>query len=117
MKKCKFCGLPEGAPGRNGKSVHINRDNLCAPCYRVLEKVKYNVGALTDQELEWFEWMCKINIKSGMFVPVAQRRRLRAAQKWTCKRCGCSDLLWRDDNYTNYCKDCASDARKRRSDK
>lgn len=77
MKTCKFCGLPEGAPGRNGKPVHINRDSLCAPCYRVLEKAKYQSDKLSDKEREWFDWMCEFNIKHGMFVPVAQRRMLR----------------------------------------
>lgn len=107
MKSCKFCGITE-------ETTHINRDRMCARCYRITEKAKQNV--LTPEESEWFEEMCRFNIQHGMFVPVAQRRRLRAEypQQWSCKRCGTTRTANQDSSYVNYCVACADDIRRGR---
>ena len=97
MKVCKFCGLTEA-------THHINRDNMCARCYRITEKAKKNL--LTREEQLWFEEMCRFNFKHGMFVPVKQRRELREAAPWRCKKCGTTEIRCRDESYTNYCTTC-----------
>lgn len=110
MSSCKFCGVAEGAHDRNGKLAHINRDKLCAPCYYVLERVKRQPEKLSADTLDWFVAMCEFNIKHGMFVPVAQRRRLqhlKPKQAWRCKRCGEANDAMRDGAYVNYCQTCA----------
>lgn len=105
MKACKFCGITE-------ETTHINRDSLCARCYRVLEKVRQ--GRSTQEELEWHNEMCEFNTKHGMFVPVAMRRKLahlKPAPVWSCKKCGTNMTSNRDKGYKNYCVSCADDIR------
>lgn len=113
-KQCKFCGIFEGAPDRNGKAAHINRDNLCAPCYYVLERVKRQPEALDAEAHAWFNEMCEFNIKHGMFVPVAQRRTLKHLVPWQCKCCGTKAVLTRDPSYIHYCVQCADKIRRGR---
>ena len=106
MNKCKFCGITE-------ETTHINRDSLCARCYRILEKVRQ--GRSTQEELEWHNEMCEFNIKHGMFVPVAMRRKLvKPPVAWSCKKCGKTNITDRDFNYTNYCAACADEIRRSR---
>lgn len=114
MKTCKFCGIHEGAPDRRGDAAHINRDNLCAPCNYVLERVKRQPERLSVEDWDWFNGMCEFNIKHGMFVPVAQRRALKHLKPWQCKQCGTLNDTNRDPHYTNYCVACATDIRCRR---
>ena len=105
MKACKFCGITE-------ETTHINRDSLCARCYRVLEKVRQ--GRSTPGELEWHNEMCEFNIKHGMFVPVAMRRKLahlKPAPPWSCRKCGTTKVGNQDKGYKNYCVSCADDIR------
>lgn len=130
MRLCKFCGVPEGSPDRRGDAAHINSDGLCAACYYVLERVKYQPEALSKEQHMWFEEMCRFNMTHGMFVPVTQRRQLKHLKPWECRRCKtrCMPSLLdyvQDPHYTNYCKECAtlirrerdmSKARKTRSD-
>lgn len=106
MKTCKFCGITEA-------TTHINRDNMCARCYRITERAKKNL--LTQEEQAWFDEMCRFNFKYGMFVPLAQRRELRAAAQWSCKCCGTKDTTRRDDSYKSYCTDCAYAIRSERA--
>lgn len=109
MKKCKFCGITE-------ETTHINRDSLCARCYRVLEKVRQ--GRSTQEEKEWHDEMCEFNIKHGMFVPVAMRRKLahlKPAAVWSCKRCGSTVAGNQDTGYVNYCVACADEIRRNRN--
>ena len=92
MNKCKFCGITE-------ETTHINRDSLCARCYRILEKVRQ--GRSTQEETEWHDEMCEFNIKHGMFVPVAMRRKLahlKPTPQWSCKKCGKTTITDRDFN-------------------
>ena len=105
MKACKFCGITE-------ETMHINRDSLCARCYRVLEKVRQ--GRSTQEELEWHNKMCEFNIKHGMFVPVAMRRKLahlKPIPTWSCRKCGTTKAGNQDKGYKNYCVSCADDIR------
>ena len=109
MKACKFCGITE-------ETTHINRDSLCARCYRVLEKVRQ--GRSTQEEKEWHDEMCAFNMRHGMFVPVAMRRKLahlKPAPQWHCKKCGKATITDRDFSYTNYCTTCADEIRRGRS--
>ena len=109
MKKCKFCGITE-------ETTHINRDSLCARCYRVLEKVRQ--GRSTQEEKEWHDEMCELNIKHGMFVPVAMRRKLahlKPAAVWSCKKCGSTIAGNQDTGYVNYCVACADEIRRNRN--
>lgn len=109
MKKCKFCGITE-------ETTHINRDSLCARCYRVLEKVRQ--GRSTQEEKEWHDEMCEFNIKHGMFVPVAMRRKLahlKPAAVWSCKKCGSTVAGNQDTGYVNYCVACADEIRRNRN--
>lgn len=109
MKKCKFCGITE-------ETTHINRDSLCARCYRVLEKVRQ--GRSTQEEKEWHDEMCEFNIKHGMFVPVAMRRKLahlKPAAAWSCKKCGSTVVGNQDTGYVNYCVACADEIRRNRN--
>lgn len=109
MKKCKFCGITE-------ETTHINRDSLCARCYRVLEKVRQ--GRSTQEEKEWHDEMCEFNIKHGMFVPVAMRRKLahlKPAAVWSCKKCGSTIAGNQDTGYVNYCVACADEIRRNRN--
>lgn len=117
MKTCKFCGIPEGSVDRKGKPAHINRDNLCAPCYYVLERVKYQPEALNKSTMDWFVDMCKFNIQHGMFVPIRQRRELahlKPVPKWACRRCGTEQVTNQDFGYKNYCVACADEIRAQR---
>ena len=115
---CKFCQRNEGDFGRTGtkKPVHINRDMLCGPCATLLDKVKYQPDKVDKQDTEWFERQCRYNFEHGYFVPVAQRKQLRATvkQKWSCKRCNTTNEANRDVSYTNYCVSCADDIRRNR---
>ena len=113
-KQCKFCGIFEGVPDRNGKAAHINRDNLCAPCYYVLERIKYQPEVLDAEAHAWFNEMCEFNMKHGMFVPVAQRRALSHLRPWQCKCCSSKNILARDTSYINYCTQCAGNIRRSR---
>lgn len=109
MKKCKFCGITE-------ETTHINRDSLCARCYRVLEKVRQ--GRSTQEEKEWHDEMCEFNIKHGMFVPVVMRRKLahlKPAAAWSCKKCGSTVVGNQDTGYVNYCVACADEIRRNRN--
>lgn len=109
MKKCKFCGITE-------ETTHINRDSLCARCYRVLEKVRQ--GRSTQEEKEWHDEMCEFNIKHGMFVPVAMRRKLahlKPVVAWSCKKCGSTVVGNQDTGYVNYCVACADEIRRNRN--
>jgi hypothetical protein len=111
---CKFCGIHEGAPDRKGKPAHINRDGLCAPCYYILERMKRQPDALTNEQHAWFEEMCRFNMKHGMFVPVARRRdlaHLKPNEPWICRRCGTTVEANRDNGYKNYCTMCADEIR------
>lgn len=114
--RCKFCGVGDGFIGRTNKPVHINRDYLCGPCYTLLEKVKRQPEKIRPDEWLWFSTVCKENMQSGAFVPIAQRRELRNTVKiqWRCKKCGCTGVLDRDNNYTNYCVKCADEIRRGR---
>lgn len=114
MSACKFCGVAEGTPDRRGDSAHINRDGLCAACYYVLERVKYQPDKLSEDDWAWFVDMCAWNYKHGMFVPVKQRKELRANEPWRCASCGQSDTLYQDDHYKRYCTTCAKEARRGR---
>ena len=105
MKTCKFCGITE-------ETQHINRDNMCARCYRITEKAKHDL--LTPSEKAWFEDMCRLNFEHGMFVPIAVRRRLRAEAPWRCKKCGTAAVADKDPYYVNYCVECATEIRKSR---
>lgn len=108
MKKCKFCGITE-------ETQHINRDNLCARCYRILGKVRR--GVASAEELEWHEDMCRFNMQHGMFVPVARRRdlqHLKPLRAWSCRRCGKTREADKDNSYVNYCVTCAEDMRAQR---
>lgn len=98
MKTCKFCGIGED-------TQHINRDNLCARCYRILNKVRQ--GVASAEETEWHEEMCRFNMRHGMFVPVARRRELAHLKPWTCKSCGTQMVVRQDSGYKNYCVRCA----------
>ena len=114
MKTCKFCGIPEGSVDRRGKPAHINRDKLCAPCYYVLERVKYQPEALSKSTMDWFVDMCKFNIQHGMFVPVKQRRELadlKPVKPWSCRRCDTAIVANQDFGYKNYCVACADEIR------
>lgn len=120
MKTCKFCGVLEGGVDRNGKPAHINRDNLCAPCYRVLEQVKYQPDRVSKSTMDWFVDMCKFNIQHGMFVPLRQRRELadlKPAAQWHCKSCGTATITNQDFGYKNYCVVCAEELRARRMER
>lgn len=120
--KCKFCQMPEGAPsvgpGRRKGTIHINREGLCGPCATLLNKVKYQPEKVDKETMEQFVANCAWNLEHGYFVPVAQRRRLRAGLPWTCKGCKrAEDLsvgLTRDKHYTNYCVVCADEIRRER---
>lgn len=131
LKICKFCGVVDGKPDRKGHPAHINRDDLCAPCYNLLERVKRTPGAVTPEERQWFEDMCEANRAQrrrvdemkrqakdiGMryagpdkrFVPIAQRR------VWACAHCGISDVTKQDPYYKRYCAACADIVRHHRS--
>ena len=115
MSSCKFCGIPEGMPDWRGDAAHINRDGLCAACNYVLQRVKYQPDKVTHEDQLWFDAMCELNFKRGMFVPVAQRRMLKAAQGWSCKCGGTKEAHRRDSRYTNYCMSCATDIRRTRA--
>lgn len=118
MSSCKFCGIAEGAPDRKGKPAHINRDGLCAPCYYVLERVKYQPDKLDAEQHAWFNDICRFNMQHGMFVPVAQRRLLqylKPKEAWRCKKCGQTLEALRDESYSNYCTVCAETIRKSRA--
>ena len=108
MKTCKFCGI-----GENIK--HINRENLCARCYRILMKVRQ--GLASAEEEAWHEEMCRFNMKHGMFVPVARRgelAHLKPKPVWRCRRCGTTAESNKDLGYKNYCVMCADDIRRDR---
>lgn len=116
MKKhCKFCQMPDGAPGGRGGVLHINRDNLCGPCATLLDKVKYQPEKVDKRTMEQFVANCEWNFRHGLFVPVAQRRALRAARNttWRCKACNRSEAehAIRAKGYTNYCTACADEIR------
>lgn len=108
MRTCKFCGIGEDVK-------HINRDNLCTRCYRVLEKVRR--GVASAEENEWHEEMCRFNMQHGMFVPVARRRDLaylKPMEPWACRRCGTTVEANKDNGYKNYCVVCADEIRANR---
>lgn len=113
---CKFCQSVEGSVGRTSRLVHINRDGLCGPCATLLDKVKYQPDKVGVDDKEWFDKQCELNHKRGLFVPVAQRRVLKATQPlgWHCKDCGTQHIADRDFNYTNYCVACADKKRRGR---
>ena len=108
MRACKFCGVAENTPDRRGNAAHINRDNLCAPCNCLLERVKREPDRLSVDDWNWFNEMCASNMKYGRFVPVAQRRELKHLKLWRCKKCGTFNDTNRDAHYTNYCVACAT---------
>lgn len=112
MKTCKFCQMPEGAPGGRTGVLHINRDGLCGPCATLLDKVKYQPDKLDKETMEQFEANCRWNLAHGLFVPVAQRRSLRDTT-WRCKACGRPEgnEVVRANGYTNYCVVCAETIR------
>ena len=100
--------------------ARINRDNLCAPCYRVLDKIKYQPDAVSKSTMDWFVDMCKFNIQHGMFVPIRQRRELahlKPVAAWSCKRCGTVRLADQDFGYKNYCVECADELRAQRMER
>lgn len=103
-RPCKFCGVTED-------TAHINRDNLCARCYRVLEKVRRGVASAEEQA--WHDDMCRFNMQHGMFVPVARRRELADLKppNWHCRRCGTNRITDQDFAYKNYCVQCAEEMR------
>lgn len=115
MKACKFCQMPEGAPGGRTGVIHINRDGLCGPCATLLDKVKYQPEKVDEATLSQFLANCEWNFKHGLFVPVSQRKALRDAQNkvWRCKSCGRSeaDGILVANGYKNYCACCAEDIR------
>ena len=94
MNACKFCG---------DSTARINRDGLCARCYRVIERVRRQPEKTTPEDLEWFEDMCRFNERYGLFVP-------RFRQQWHCARCGCT--YDRDISYKKYCTNCATVVRR-----
>lgn len=107
-KSCKFCCVTE-------ETTHINRDKLCARCYRILERVRR--GVASAEEIEWHDSMCRYNMQHGMFVPIKQRRELadlKPAKPWSCRRCGTSRVTNQDFGYKNYCVACADEIRARR---
>lgn len=125
MRRCKFCGVAENELDRRGAAAHINRDNLCNACYQLIRTIKEKRPCSLDDRL-WFDKMCKLNMSIGRFVPLEQRRQLKAAAMWQCKECGTFMILQRDEHYTNYCIKCATAirqsrempaGRKRRSDR
>lgn len=108
MKACKFCGVTES-------TKHINRDNLCARCYRILEKVRQ--GVASAEEVKWHDNMCRFNIQHGMFVPVRARRELahlKPVPKWACRRCGTTAIVRQDHMYKHHCVRCADAVRAER---
>lgn len=108
MNTCKFCGITE-------ETTHINRDKLCARCYRILEKVRQ--GRSTQEEKEWHDKMCEFNMKHNMFVPIAMRKKLlhlKPTSQWQCKKCGTVNCSNQDKGYKNYCVACADDIRMNR---
>lgn len=131
LKTCKFCGTVERQLDRKGRPAHINRDDLCAPCYNLLERIKRTPDRVTPEEQAWFDDMCEANRAQrrrveemqrqakavGMrytgpekrFVPIAQRR------VWACAHCGLSDERRRDIHYKRYCAACADTVRHHRS--
>lgn len=115
MLKCKFCQTPEGAPGGRTGVIHINRDKLCGPCATLLDKVKYQPEKVDEETMEQFKANCERNFKHGLFVPVVQRRELRAGitKEWRCKTCGRSEAenAIVAKGYTNYCTACADEIR------
>lgn len=112
---CKFCQMPEGARGGRTGVIHINRDKLCGPCATLLDKIKYQPEKVDEETMEQFKANCEWNFKHGLFVPVAQRRELRAGYvaQWRCKTCNRTeaDNAIRDKSYVNYCVACAEDIR------
>lgn len=105
MRTCKFCGIGED-------TNHINRDNLCARCYRILNKVRQ--GLASAEEVKWHNEMCRFNMQYGMFVPVAMRRELahlKPPKPWVCRRCGTTVESNKDKGYKNYCVMCADEIR------
>lgn len=119
MRSCKFCGIAEGGLDRRGKPAHINRDNLCAPCYYVLEHVKYQPEKLDAGTMDWFVAMCEFNMKHGMFVPIKQRKELAHLKpvSWACRRCGTNRITNQDFAYKNYCVVCAEEMRAERMER
>lgn len=117
MITCKFCQTPEGAPGGRTGVIHINRDKLCGPCATLLDKIKYQPEKVDEETMEQFKANCEWNLKHGLFVPVVQRRELRAGQGWTCRCCGrpSSAAVLPDKHYKNYCVVCAEDIRHNRN--
>lgn len=110
-RSCKFCGVTED-------TKHINRDNLCARCYRILEKVRS--GVASAEEVQWHDDMCRFNIQHGMFVPIRQRRELahlKPAPQWHCRRCGTATITNQDFGYKNYCVECADEMRSQRMER
>lgn len=116
MKTCKFCQMPEGAPGGRTGVIHINRDGLCGPCATLLDKIKYQPDKVPPDEMEQFVANCEWNFGHGLFVPIEQRRALRANAVWKCKACGRREdkNVKQDKSYINYCEACAEDIRKAR---
>lgn len=115
MSSCKFCGISDGLPDWRGDAAHINRDKLCAACNYVIQRVKYQPDRLSHDDKLWFDAMCELNFKRGMFVPTAQRRILKSQQTWACKRCGIKDMRKQDEHYINYCMSCAYELRSSRT--
>ena len=110
---CKFCGVAEGALDRRGAAAHINRDGLCNSCHQLMRVIKEGRPCSLDDRV-WFGKTCRLNMSLGRFVPAAQRRRLKAARPWQCKRCGSFRETFRDENYRNYCITCAANIRRER---
>lgn len=105
MKACKFCGTPEDI-------AHINKDTLCARCYRVLMKVRS--GVASAEEEAWHEEMCRFNMQHGLFVPVARRSdlaHLKPRPAWACRHCGSTVEANKDNGYVHYCVTCADEIR------
>ena len=113
MCRCKFCGVAEGGLDRRGAAAHINRDNLCNACYQLLRAVREH-KAISPEDTTWFNKMCELNLSIGRFVPVAQRRQLRASKPWQCHRCGSFKEFMADEHYKNYCMACADTIRHER---
>lgn len=115
MRACKFCQTPEGAPGGRTGVIHINRDDLCGPCATLLDKIKYQPEKVDKKTMEQFVANCEWNLAHGLFVPIVQRRQLRAKSSalWRCKTCGRpeGDGVLVDKSYKNYCQACAEDIR------
>ena len=110
MKECKFCKAAEGVPGPRGKSIHINRDGLCGPCYTLITKMSLQPEKVHADERRWCGEICRYNALHGGYVP---RQNMKGPKVWTCSKCGDTDEDNKDHNYTSMCHACAKATRGR----